>query len=103
MELCNIFGLLLILPSLTQCQRPQPGGVTFLDGDVYIEAVNSLYSPRADGSCRDDEIDPEVVQNIESVRWTLMQLNGDAANTLFDKKIGEYKELIAKIAAPFLH
>ena len=85
MELRNILVLLTIL---VHCQRVQLGGITFLGGDVYIEAVISLYSPRVDGS-RGVDIDHEVVQNIESVRWTLMKLNEYADDTLFGKQIGE--------------
>ena len=84
----EMWKILVLLTILVQSQRVQSGGITFLDGHVYIEAVISLYSPRADGSCGDD-IDHEVVQNIESVRWTLMKLNANAAFTLYGNEIGK--------------
>ena len=61
-------------------------GVVLTDGHVYIEGVISLYS-NVNGSCGGD-IDPEVIQNIESVRWTLNELNKDSSN-LYGKQIGK--------------
>ena len=90
MDLYTIFVLVAFISLLTS--PTQSGGVTFLDGDVYIEGVISLYSPKADGSCG-EEVDPEVVQNIESVRWTLMKLNENAAVHLFGKQIGEFQSI----------
>lgn len=80
----SVFFLVLtnILPILIESV-----GVTFLDGHYYIEGVVSLFSPRADGSCS-DVVSAEVVQNIESVRWTLMELN-KFQNNLFGKQIGK--------------
>ena len=72
--------------STTYANSPLITDVTLLDGDVYVEGVMSLYSP-FNGDCG-DQIDPEVVQNLESVRWTLTELNKNSGSNLYGKQIG---------------
>ena len=63
-------------------------GVTVLDGHVYVEGVMSLY-PFADGQCG-GPIDTEAIQNMESVRWTFMELNKNKESNLYGQQIGKY-------------
>ena len=78
--------ILVVTLSTTYANSPLIADVTLLDGDVYVEGVMSLYSP-FNGDCG-DQIDPEVVQNLESVRWTLMKLNQNSGSNLYGKQIG---------------
>ena len=78
--------ILVVTLSTTYANSPLITDVTLLDGDVYVEGVMSLYSP-VDGDCG-DQLDPEVVQNMESVRWTLLQLNLNSGSNLYGKQIG---------------
>ena len=63
-------------------------GITILEGDVYVEGVFSLQST-VNKTCNNEHVEPEFVQNMESIRWTLGQLNKDTSN-LYGKKIGRF-------------
>ena len=63
---------------------------TLLTGDVYVEGVFSLYST-VNNTCVFDQLEPEFVQNMESIRWTLEQLNKDADINMHGTRIGEYE------------
>ena len=63
-------------------------GITVLEGDVYVEGVFSLHTI-VNNTCIQDQVEPEFVQNMESIRWTFQQLNKFESN-LYGKKIGMY-------------
>ena len=57
-------------------------GEVVLKGDVYIELINSIYT---ESSCT--TVDPETVQNIQAIKWTVDQLNHQ--NFITGVNIGE--------------
>ena len=85
----SLFLLFMILSSINATNGL---GVTVLDGNVYIEGVMSLY-PFEDGHCG-GPINSVAVQNMESIRWTFMELNKDKDISLYGKLFGKYKYFV---------
>ena len=82
----EIFALVaFLLPAIVSAFHE-----TLLAGDVYVEGVFSLYST-VNNTCVFDQLEPEFVQNMESIRWTLDQLNKDAIDNMYGTKIGKYR------------
>ena len=77
--------VIVLLPAIVSAYP-----VTLLTGDVYVEGVFSLYST-VNNTCVFDQLEPEFVQNMESIRWTLEQLNKDADDNMHGTRIGGYE------------
>lgn len=49
--------------------------IEYIQGNVYIEGMFSIFGHQVDGSCDYSQIDTLSVQHYEAVRWTIETLN----------------------------